>query len=273
MKLRTLVVAVLLAALPALAQLAPPNAQGVTMGHMHLYVKDIPAQTHFWVDIMGGKAVHNEKLSMVAFPGVFLIFTQADPDGPPAGSIVDHFGFVVKDMPGSIAKWKANNLKVEQTGTNPNQSYVTAPDGIRLEVFGDPNLPVPVQMNHIHFFPPKDDIRAMQDWYAKAFGAVIGRRDSVARPGNWIETVDLPGVDLSIGGSEIRRSPTKGRAIDHIGFEVKNLDAFAKKLEAQGITLDEKPRASQNSTRLKVAFLTDPWGTRIELTEGLAPKP
>ena len=243
------------------------------MGHMHLYVKDVAAQTHFWVDIMGGKVVHNEKLSMIEFPGVFLILTQTDPAGPPAGSIVDHFGFVVKDMPGSIAKWKANGLKVEQTGTNPNQSYVTAPDDIRLEVFGDPNLPYPVQMNHIHFFPPKADIPAMQQWYAKVFGGVIGRRDSVARPGNWIETVDLPGVNLSFGASETRRAPTKRRSIDHIGFEVTNLDAFAKKLEAQGIKLDEGPRASQNSSHLKVAFLTDPWGTRIELNEGLAPKP
>ena len=273
MKLRTAIPTLLLAALPVLAQLAPPNAQGVTMGHVHLYVKDVAAQTHFWVDIMGGKIVHNEKLSMIAFPGVFLILTQGDPTGPPAGSIVDHFGFVVRDMPGSIAKWTANNLLVEQTGTNPNQRYVTAPDGIRLEVFGDPNLPVPVQMNHIHFFPPKDDIRAMQEWYAEAFGGVIGRRDSVARPGNWIETVDLPGVNLSIGASDTRRAATKGRSIDHIGFEVKNLEAFTKKLEAAGIKLDEKPRKSHSSKRVKVAYLTDPWGTRIELTEGLVPKP
>lgn len=272
MKLRTVLTASLLCAIPALAQLAPPNAQGVTMGHMHLYVKDIPAQMHFWVDIMGGKAVHNEKLEMIEFPGVYIVLTKADPSGPPAGSIVDHFGFVVKDMPGAIAKWHANGLKVEQTGTNPNQSYVTAPDDIRLEVFGDPKLAHPVEMNHIHFFPPKADIRAMQEWYAKIFGGVIGRRDSVARPGNWIETVDLPGVDLSFGASDTRRAPTKGRSIDHIGFEVKNLDAFCKKLAAQGIKLDEGPRGSKNSKTLKVAFITDPWGTRIELNEGLAPK-
>src|SRR5580704_10983365 len=117
MKLRAVVLAVLLFALPALAQLASPNARGVAMGHVHLYVKDVAAQTHFWVDIMGGKVVHNEKLSLIQFPGVFIMLNQADPTDPPAGSIVDHFGFVVKDMPGSIAKWKANNLEVVQTGT------------------------------------------------------------------------------------------------------------------------------------------------------------
>jgi len=51
---------------------------------------------------------------------------------------------------------------------------------------------------------------------------------------------------------------------------VKNLDAFAKKLEAEGIKLDAPIRQIPNS-KTKVGFLTDPWGTYIELTEGLAP--
>lgn len=270
MKLRTLAILAALSTLPALAQLAAPNASGVAMGHVHLAVKDVQAQKHFWIDIMGGTAVKNGPLELIQFPGVFIMLRQADPSGPPAGSIVDHFGFVVKDMPGSIAKWKANGLLVEQTGSNPNQSYVTGPDSIRLEVFGDPKLTVPVEMNHIHFFPLKQDIPAMQAWYGKNFGGVVGKRESVARPGNWIDCDDLPGVNLSMSASDHRRAPTAGRSIDHIGFEVKNLDAFAKQLEEQGIKMDAAPREIPN-TKTKVAFLTDPWGTRIELTENLAP--
>jgi catechol 2,3-dioxygenase-like lactoylglutathione lyase family enzyme len=270
--MKTRILLALLLAIPAFAQLAPPNAEGITMGHIHLNVKDVAAQEHFWVDLMGGKPVKNEKLSLIEFPGVYIMLNQKEPTAPAAGSVVDHFGFVVKDMPGSIAKWQAAGLALEQTGTNPNQRYVMGPDGIRLEVFGDPNLPVPVQMNHIHFFTTKEDVPAIQQWYAKTFGGVIGKRESVARPGNWMETDDLPGVNLSLGIAEKRREPTKGRTIDHIGFEVRNLDAFVKKLEVQGIKMDEPVRASQNSSHLKVAFLTDPWGTRIELNEGLTPK-
>ncbi|HLK47431.1 MAG TPA: VOC family protein [Bryobacteraceae bacterium] len=271
MKTRVLSALAAWAALPLAAQLVAPNVAGVTMGHVHLYVKSVDAQTRFWTDMFGGKLVTNEKLSMIQFPGVFIILREMEPSGPPAGSIVDHFGFVLKDLPASLAKWKANGLRVEQTGTNPNQSYVTAPDGIRVEVFGDPSLPVPVQMNHIHFFPPKPDIPAMQAWYAKIFGGIPGKRESVARPGNWIDCDDLPGVNLSIAASETRRAATAGRSIDHIGFEVTNLEEFAKKLAAQGIQLDQPVRSSPNSQHLKIAFLTDPWGTRIELTEGLAP--
>ena len=51
---------------------------------------------------------------------------------------------------------------------------------------------------------------------------------------------------------------------------MKDLEAFTKKLEAQGTKLDEAIRLAPNGTT-KVAYLTDPWGTRIELTQNLAP--
>ena len=70
----------------------------------------------------------------------------------------------------------------------------------------------------------------------------------------------------------MKLAPTKGRSLDHIGFDVKDLDAFAKKLEALGITFDVAPRQIPDS-KTRVVFLTDPWGTYIEVTENLAPSP
>ena len=63
-------------------------------------------------------------------------------------------------------------------------------------------------------------------------------------------------------------SPTKGRTLDHIGFEVKNLQLFCKKLEAKGVKLDA-PYSKARHKSFASAELTDPWGTSIELTEGL----
>jgi len=253
-------------ALPARAQLAQPNDAGVAMGHIHLFVKDVDAQKHFWIDTMGGTAVQNGPLPLIQFPGVFIMLRQADTTEPPAGSIVDHFGFAWKNMPARLAKWKADNVQIEQGG-NPNQGYVDGPDGIRVEFFGDPSLSVPVQMNHIHFLPT--DIPAMQAWYAKTFGGVPGKRARQSSPG-WVDCDDLPGVNLSFSLGKTALAPTKGRSLDHIGFEVKDLDAFVKKLEAQGIKMDMAIREVPNS-RVKIAFFTDPWGTYIELTQGLAP--
>ena len=270
MKYSAFLVLAILSVVPARAQLVEPNQLGVRMGQVHLAVKDVAAQKHFWVSVMGGTLVKNGPLELIQFPGVFIVLSKADAAAPPAGSIVNHFGFVVKDMPGALAKWKTANIMVEPT-ENPNEVYVIAPDGIRLEVYGEPALPTPVSMNHIHFYPV--DIPAIKAWYVKAFGANPGRRPCIAclsQP-RMIEADDLPGVNLSFSPGTTPPAPTKGRAIDHIGFEVTNLEGFVSGLEAQGFRIEGPIRLLPNTT-IKVAFLTDPWGTYIELTEGLAPQ-
>ena len=59
---------------------------------------------------------------------------------------------------------------------------------------------------------------------------------------------------------------TKGRVLDHIGFDVKNLEALCKKLEAAGIKVD-RPYTKNQQTGTALAFIYDPWGTYIELNE------
>lgn len=258
-----------LLAAPARAQLAMPNQLGVTMGHMHLVVKDVEVQKQFWTSVFGGTVVKNGPLELIQFPGVFIMLRQGDSAAPPAGTIVNHFGFTVKDMPASLAKWKAANVEIEPT-ENPNEVYVHGPDGIRVEVYGEPAQPTPVTMNHIHY--ASNDIPGIKAWYVKAFGANPGRRPCIAclsRP-MMLEADDLPGVNLTFGGSRQPTLPTKGHSIDHIGFEVSNLEAFVAGLEARGIHMDTPIRQVPNS-KVKIAFLTDPYGTYIELTEGLAP--
>src|SRR5207249_1157401 len=93
MEHRTFLVVALLWAVPAMAQLAEPNQIGVTMGHVHLAVKDVDAQKQFWIGVMGGPLVKNGPLELIQFPGVFVLLRKADPSGPPAGTIVNHFGF------------------------------------------------------------------------------------------------------------------------------------------------------------------------------------
>jgi len=62
---------------------------------------------------------------------------------------------------------------------------------------------------------------------------------------------------------------TAGRAYDHVGFEVKDLAGFLAKLEAQGIK-PTQPLRHNDVLNINLAFITDPWGTNIELTEGLS---
>ena len=255
---------------PVLAQLSPPNDAGVALGHMHLTVKDVEAQKAFFTTMLGGKAITNGGLSLIQFPGIIVMLRQADAPGPPAGTTVDHFGLVYRDLAAARARWKAAGVKFDIGEVNPNQGYVWAPGSdVRIEVFGDPSLPGEVSMDHVHLYPREADIPAMQAWYAKVFGGFPGQRQRVARPG--VIDVDYFGrFNLSFSPAMGTPQPTRGRGIDHIGFDVKDIDAFAKRLEGMGLKFDAPPRQVQNSSA-RVAFFTDPWGTYIEVTEKLAP--
>jgi catechol 2,3-dioxygenase-like lactoylglutathione lyase family enzyme len=122
----------------------------------------------------------------------------------------------------------------------------------------------PIALHHVHFFGAKNT--EMQAWYAKVFGAT-------PRPGNGqFVSAALPGVTLNFSPSTEPTVGTTGHAIDHIGFEVKNLEAFTRKLQADGIPLSVSYRQVPK-TDMWIAFITDPWGTSIELSEGLAALP
>jgi lactoylglutathione lyase len=101
----------------------------------------------------------------------------------------------------------------------------------------------------------------MRDWYVKTFGAKPGMRGT-------FQAADLPGVNLTFSAATEPLTGTHGRAVDHIGFEVRNLEAFCRRLEEAGITLD-RPYTVVPTLGFAIAFLTDPFGTYIELTEGI----
>jgi len=231
------------------------------MGHLHLTVKDVDAQRKFWM-AFGGNPVKNGNLELIEFPGVYVMLRQGDPTGPSVGSVVNHVGFNAKNAAESVAKWKAAGLSVED-GRNSEQYFLATSDGLRIEIIEDKTIATPLKFHHVHFSLPADEITEVQAWYSRIFDARPGIR-------NQQKAGDIPGANLTYSGAKEKMAPTKGRALDHIGFEVPNLDAFAQKLDAQGIKFDIQPRTVPNGTT-KIAFLTDPWGTYIELTQGLAP--
>jgi catechol 2,3-dioxygenase-like lactoylglutathione lyase family enzyme len=120
----------------------------------------------------------------------------------------------------------------------------------------------PIQLHHIHLFGPQNT--EMQAWYGKVFGA----KPRPPAAGAVFVTSELPGVLLNFTPATGPVAGTQGRATDHIGFEVKNLEAFTKQLEADGIKLN-RPYTKVAALDIAIAFITDPWGTYIELTEGL----
>ena len=251
-------------AAPTFAQLAAPNASGAAIGHIHLNVSDVDVQSRFWTTV-GGKIVQREKLTMVQFPGIYIVLRKQAYTGGSVGSTINHFGFYVKDFDASVAGWKAAGLTWEPV-KNPQigQGFLTGPDSVRVEIYENKSISAPLQMHHIHLFVP-DPLEA-QRWYEQHFGAIAGKRAQ-------FETANVPGTEITLTKTDALQAPTKGRSVDHMGFEVRNIDAFIAELQAAGIKTDGAIRNSANASGLRIVYITDPWGTEIEITEGLTATP
>jgi len=132
------------------------------------------------------------------------------------------------------------------------------PDGVRMEILEDKMQPMPIRGEHIHLSLAEAEIPKAQAWYAKTFGGKPATRNNAP-------VVNLPGVQIRFAAADTKQAPTRGRVLDHIGFDVKDHAAFVKKLQAEGIKLDEPVRKSPTGST--ITYITDPWGTRIEIVQ------
>ena len=246
------------------AQLAPPNEAGITWGHIHLNVTDIERHKQLWVDHFGGTLVVKGSLTTVRLPSTIIALRERAPTGGSQGSGVDHFGFSVPDLQAFMEGWRQDGLEVENefegSGGTP-QAYVTAPDGIRIELQEVPSLRVPAEPYHVHIYT-EGGAEELRDWYADLFSMVPRARGAI------MNTADVPGMNVSFSDAPTAVAGSAGRAVDHIGFEVDDLEAFCAALEARGIEFSLAYREI-DSIELAIAFFTDPSGVLIELTEGL----
>jgi len=100
------------------------------------------------------------------------------------------------------------------------------------------------------------DVAAAQAWYENYFGAKLMKHGE--------ETVaEIPGGNILFTRAKGMVAPTKGRAFDRIGLEVKNVEEMCRAVGGSAVN-----RAKQMD--LAVCTLTDPWGTFIEISQGLA---
>ncbi len=264
------------------AQLLNKDAPAI-VGHYHLNVTSIEEHKKFWVDTLGGTAMKIGDNDVIRFPDVFLFLRVQPPTGPTRGTAFDHIGFAVPSVPELTARVVKSGYQLtvgrEIAGQAPPApaagnsavygrfSYLVGPDGVKVELVtsSEPNAPA-IAHHHVHFV--NKQYVEMQQWYMKVFDATL-------RPGqtDFFIGADLPGVGymLNFFRWELDENlvGTAGRAVDHVGFEVRNLEAFCKGLEAKGVRLTAPYRRDPAMNNMGTAFITDPWGTSIELTEGL----
>ena len=270
-------------------QLAAPNTAGVAMGHLHYAVRDLEANKKFWLALGGTEVRDVPRLALqpdwiretpviLKFDDVLVVLSRGESSGGTEGSVVNHVAFRVP----SLTQVEAAGLKVARLNGFPGVASVNTPEGERIELFENAatnltftqdagfddvvarrhNQPLvsPIAFHHIHLYVPDGQVAAAKAWYAKVFGGVPGKRSNY-------DAVDLPGINLNFSNAPRPAVPIRGRMLDHVGFEIRNLPAFCKRLAGMGVTLDVPCEGGPSGPGS--VFLTDPWGTHIELTEGL----
>ncbi|MGH9384268.1 MAG: VOC family protein [Vicinamibacterales bacterium] len=108
--------------------------------------------------------------------------------------------------------------------------------------------------DHIHLNVP--DPAAASTWYEKNFG---GNRITEAPDRLMFGSTRFMFLRNATG------KPSAGSAIDHVGFSFPDLDAKMKEFEAAGVKITTPARDVPGL--FKLAFLEDPWGTRIEVVQ------
>ncbi len=120
--------------------------------------------------------------------------------------------------------------------------------------------------HHVHL--RADDTAAAAQWYAEHFGGMAGKL--VVYDVALFEGVVLiffpkeqPGVDSSPYPGTLEGS--RGSGLDHIGWDFPDVAAKVAELSAAGVEVVSEPRSSGGL--FNFAFVRDPWGTVIELTD------
>jgi catechol 2,3-dioxygenase-like lactoylglutathione lyase family enzyme len=299
--------ALCLVALPAMAQVRPFNEAGVAGGHQHLASRDTAAYNAFWT-ALGAEPAALGATQILKFPGMFFMVQggrggggrgagapggapggappaggpppAASAGGPPAGgagrgggapagpllgsegSTVDYIGFKVKDLKATLTKLETVNVK-PAAGATATQAFVMSPDMVKVQLIEDKTLATAIAHDEILMKVPSA-VEASA-WYAKWFGAKVVKQGTST-------IAQIPGMNIRFAETKDPAAGTQGRAIDHIGFEVKNLEGLARQLTDAGVKVGRAYAAAPATLApLKsIMFITDPWGTYIELNEGFS---
>ena len=203
---------------------------------------------------------------------VELAFTAQNTMGGTPGTGVNHIAFSYADLDAKMAALEAvgvrgSGVRLQRFDDGTllrdmpglfKHGFIFDPWGTRIELVEDGGH---TGFHHVHLSAA--DPAAALAWYRRTFGG---------------ETVRLRGKldGLLLGGVLLLVSqhpdgvpaPTRGRAIDHIGFTLPDLDEAARKLRRRGVEFQESPAVPENArSSAKRAYLVGPDNVRIALVE------
>src|SRR6185503_9651986 len=152
------------------------------------------------------------------------------------GNVINHLILSQKAGSGVLERLQAQGHQVlinSASDNEPDDGDVYTTENMRVDNNQDEKQTVPVIANAIQFDMPRYSRREAAAWYTEVFGAKPGRGNAVLIPGLQRGLA----FGMNVGHPDAPR-PSKGYTLDHIGFEVTNLESFCKKLLAMGIVFE-----------------------------------
>jgi lactoylglutathione lyase len=240
------------------------SAGATDYGHIHLTATDAKAASEWYAKHFGGTSSgfggetgDGVKIDRVMLDGIGIIFFQK-PEGfeGSVGSAVDHIGFSMEGIAAKAEALVADGATMDGEPRNfggMDLAFVVDPWGTKIEIIDDPETR---GLHHIHVHSA--DAAGTLDWYEAAFGGERAKFKGV------LPALQYDNVWLIVQGSKKELAPTKGRSMDHLGWNFPDLEAAAKDLKAKGVKFTLEPRPYKN---IKIAFIEGPEGVSIELVE------
>lgn len=234
-------------AVPAFAQTTLPY------DHVHLAAPE-PAKAVAWYQQHLGGAP-GELPDRVRFDKALLIWLQRAGSPKSEGGVIDHIAFTVTDVAAKTAELQGAGATVvaapRDAGALGRQAILEDPWGVKLELLQDARA----SLHHMHL--RLTDPAAAMRWYAERFG---GERATF----KGLDGLHYDGVWLFIDKVETLPAGSTGRAIDHLGWRVRDLTTAIAGHRAKGDKITSEPHPVRDN---QVSMVDDPNGVHIEVIQ------
>src|SRR5262245_21913039 len=200
--------------------------------HVHLAAPDQAKAVEWYQQNFGGDTTPEGK-DRLLYGKTRFIWLKSDKAQPSLDTAIDHIAFSV---------------------ANRAPGIITDPWGVKIEILNDPERR---GFHHVHLNSP--DPAASIAWYQQRFG---GERAKFKGE----DGLKYGDVLVLVEKAKSAVIPSTGRALDHVGWRVTNLDKTLDDLK--GIKVLQGVTNLQLATGpVRFSFVEDPGGTKIELVQ------
>ncbi len=212
----------------------PAVATAQSFTHVHLRTPDAGAAAEWYHTLVGGELrPSNGGMGSVsqAHGSISTMLDDANAESS-SGSVIDHFGFAVADVPAMVEKARIMGARVvsePHAGFTANMiAMIEDPWGTKVELLESPDY---TGIQHVHLVT--EGAEAVRDWFVSVFG---GEYDP-ERGGDRIHAIRYDGIWVYLSESQDgATAPSRGRSLDHMGFSVSDMDEVVARVEASGYT-------------------------------------